>query len=236
MSGTDYLCQTIGVPQAWAVPYFLPDGGKKILSIHGVGGELPLHATDSIVWLCKTVKTLDAYDTQAGVLQSSQGNEVLLDDSKPWLIKPKYKVQLKAIGKRFKVDVGLVEKVDQTVRMRRLRRKCHYEDKVLLYAMCTTENEGASIWMDASYSSIVPCQHFTETKFGGTLYGSRQEQANSVTQGLSQDKPRIGNRCGNCGKVDSKEKRHKLCSRCKKMYYCNAACQKSHWEFHKDRC
>eukprot|EP01083_Nonionella_stella_P024937 68671_1 len=39
--------------------------------------------------------------------------------------------------------------------------------------------------------------------------------------------------CGYCKAIKSKMQR---CSRCNKMYYCNAKCQRPHWKIHKKHC
>ncbi|KAL1616873.1 hypothetical protein SLS56_011241 [Neofusicoccum ribis] len=39
--------------------------------------------------------------------------------------------------------------------------------------------------------------------------------------------------CANCGQV---KQRLKLCQRCRKVWYCNHACQKAHWKGHKKAC
>jgi hypothetical protein len=40
-----------------------------------------------------------------------------------------------------------------------------------------------------------------------------------------------------CGKLETPERRHFKCSRCKVAYYCSKKCQRNHWrDTHKDRC
>jgi hypothetical protein len=42
--------------------------------------------------------------------------------------------------------------------------------------------------------------------------------------------------CRTCGVAPAASAEHKLCSGCKRVAYCGAACQKADWPHHKRRC
>ena len=43
--------------------------------------------------------------------------------------------------------------------------------------------------------------------------------------------------CAKCGRGEAcTGSTHRKCSRCKRVYYCSTACQKSHWKEHKKVC
>ena len=43
-------------------------------------------------------------------------------------------------------------------------------------------------------------------------------------------------RCGTCAACGKKQLQMLRCSRCKAAFYCDAACQKRHWQEHKAAC
>jgi hypothetical protein len=44
------------------------------------------------------------------------------------------------------------------------------------------------------------------------------------------------NACGMCGLLESEVTELKVCSRCKKVYYCSKECQKKNYRVHKRYC
>jgi hypothetical protein len=46
----------------------------------------------------------------------------------------------------------------------------------------------------------------------------------------------IVNQCTLCTKINTTGKLLQVCSRCKSVRYCNAACQRGHWKSHKKEC
>lgn len=221
------MCLTVGVPTRMALPLLLPDEERDmVLSRHGVSTNFPLKTTDAIVLLCRTVPTPDAYDTQGGVVRDISGQELLLSDQLRWKVMPSYKKQLKSLCKRYGVALDQVLVVDQTVRMRRLRGKCHFQDKVLIYVIrnkTTPDSCMFAVWMDASYSETLPSQHGLDINTDRT-FQARSEAASQLHRALKKQ-------CDVC----TKEARH-MCSACKAVYYCSTRCQKENWKKHKQQC
>lgn len=46
----------------------------------------------------------------------------------------------------------------------------------------------------------------------------------------------IARYCNKCQDLETQQKKLLTCSRCKKVFYCNVACQKAHWPTHKPEC
>lgn len=74
---------------------------------------------------------------------------------------------------------------------------------------------------------------FTNEDWEGTIYHDPKTMARQLQRFATV-------KCAKCykreGVVDNKVKKFNKCARCKSVYYCSEACQKSHWLTHKSAC
>lgn len=68
------------------------------------------------------------------------------------------------------------------------------------------------------------------------LYPETAGAAASSTSGLSCGLLGQHSTCAGCGGKEPTSLAYKRCSRCRRVVYCGAACQRSHWGAHKPRC
>lgn len=219
------------------MPFLLPEDEKlEVLDRYAIGMALPMAAFDAVGVLVKVWRTREVYETQGHVTLDENGREVLHflvgTEAHRWQVTRPYLKQLKAIGKRFKVNVIDLMKVDLSMRIKRARGLTVVDDKVLVYVINTkpTEEDACmGVWFDISY------KHSPAEKDIRGVLPSEQKQFDQVQESLTVDRW-MPHACGACEKTDRKTQRHKKCAGCGKVFYCNAVCQKKAWKSHKKFC
>lgn len=233
----ELVCTTIGVPVELSCAALM-DGPEHEAIIRQWGGAmaLPLRCVDALAVIMRRTHTEDVYDTQATVRRGGTGErpEVLENQRLgKWIPRPGHREMLKTIAKRFHASEADVTSMDITMRMKRARGTTLVDGRVLFYAVDTSARMGEPIsaWFDITLSES-PTQHRVfETK---RVVDERAHVSDGLITELQAGRmPQV---CAMCAKFDTQATRHKTCSVCHKVRYCNRDCQTQHWKTHKPEC
>jgi hypothetical protein len=225
------LCATLGVPLRFACPPLCSPSELAVFHpIYTTATSIPVQAADSIALLVKSYRTNQVYHTNGGVTE----DERLVSTGPRWIVSKEYECQLKGIAKRFRCDYETCVAVDQSFRVKRARRDINVNGRSVVWY----QQSGGTIgdlfgsWFDITLTNEAPDITLWERpddKMARTAHNMHVQQELAETGRLVRN-------CANCKKGDSKTDRHKKCTGCSKVAYCDRTCQKADWEHHKHQC
>ena len=226
------MCATIGVPLQFACPMLLSETELMVFQpIYTIRTKLSVEAADHIAVLVKGYRTNTVYNTQGGITDEEE-----LRSTRPrWTITDMYEEQLKIIAKRFRVPLTLCLIVDQSFRVKRARGgPINFNGKSVVWYETMEYQMGHMIgsWFDITLTNNAPDIHHSESPM---LKEARTADFTHLKKELATA-GRLVRRCAQCNKMDSEAASHKKCVGCKRVAYCDRACQKADWKRHEAHC
>ena len=229
------LCATIGVPFQFACPLLCSPSELELFHpIYTTATPIPVEAADSIALLVKSYRTNQVYNTNGGVTE----DETLVSTGPHWIVSKEYERQLKGIAKRFHCEYETCVVVDQCFRVKRARGKVNVNGRYVVWYERTSDygnpepGDLMGSWFDITLTNEAPDIKLWEVhdeKMARTAHNIH------VQQELAES-GRMVRTCAKCNIVDSKTDRHKICTGCSKVAYCNRTCQQGDWKRHKLSC
>jgi hypothetical protein len=178
-----------------------------------------MEACDVVGMLVKAVPTVDAYNTSASVTEDERWSDPVeagLNDNfkapEPWQAKRLYRNKLKAIAQRCNMTLAQVTRLDQSLRMKRVRSNTPgcpeplnicYREKFLIL-MIPMVGEIFGVWFDISLTEVIPDK-------GYCIQAEREmyrTQYRTLILGLSARHPRVPRRCSQCNGWDTSQNKH----------------------------
>jgi hypothetical protein len=199
--------------------------------IYTIGTKLSVEAADHIAVLVKGYRTNTVYNTQGGITD----NEEVRSLEPLWTITPEYAEQLEIIAKRFRVQLSECIIVDTSFRVKRARGgPINFNGKSVVWYQTMEYQMGHMIgsWFDITLTNNAPDIHHSESPM---LKEARTADFTHLKKELATA-GRLVRRCAQCNKMDSEAASHKKCVGCKRVAYCDRACQKADWKRHKAHC
>ena len=226
------LCATIGVPLQFACPMLLTEAEVMVFRpTYMICTQLSVEAADHIAVMVKGYRTNTVYNTQGGITD----NEEVRSLEPLWTITPEYAEQLEIIAKRFRVQLSECIIVDTSFRVKRARGgPINFNGRSVVWYQTMEYQEGQLLgsWFDITLTNDVPDIHLNESPM---LKVARTAECTHLKKELATA-GRLVRRCAQCNKMDSEAASHKKCVGCKRVAYCDRACQKADWKRHKVHC
>jgi len=222
------LNATIGVPIRYSCPPLLEGIERaRCYATYGIATLIPTHVVDKVVTLVRHYPTTSVYNTHQDVT-----NERLIGLSQKWDINRGYKRLLAKATRGF--PISLVIAVDLSLRIKRCGGTTRVTDKFettrsLAWYQCNKIDDGnyhyVGSWFDISLA-------FEPTRLPFETLDDWEHKRREASGILHRT-------CAECGVGDNATQGYtfKVCSRCKKVYYCSKSCQRTSWKGgHKTTC